>query len=66
MNFLYAGLPPFCSEICFEQFECACEEGWKVSVADALFRSEHDFLLGSLTVLGVLREGNIGRKSHEG
>ena len=50
VNFLHAGLPPSLSEICFEQFERACEEGWKVLQL----------------MLGVLGQGNIGRKSHEG
>ena len=68
MNFLHKGLPPSRSVPCFEQFQHACEleEGWKVSAADALFRSERDFMPGSLTVLGVLGQGNTGRKPLEG
>jgi len=50
VNFVHVGLLPSRSVPCFEQFQHACEEGWKVSAADALFRSERDFMPGSLSL----------------
>ena len=47
---MHVGLLPSRSVPCFEQFQHACEEGWKVSAADALFRSERDFMPGSLSL----------------